>query len=71
MMGEVIIYVAPPTTARGRWRVRAGDGREEERIDERQALTFAADHARAIEAEGGVAIVKVERSDGTWETFRA
>lgn len=70
-MSEVIIYVAPPIMARGHWRVRAGDEAEEQLADEREALRSAADHARRIEEAGGVAIVKVEQPDGSWETFRA
>lgn len=67
---EVVIYIAPPATARGRWRVRS-DGRPEKEVDtEQSAVAFAADHARMIENAGGVAIVKIERSDGSWETFR-
>jgi hypothetical protein len=67
---EVIIYIAPPATARGPWRVRS-DGRPEREVDsEHGAVTFAADHARMIEGAGGVAIVKIERADGSWETFR-
>jgi len=71
MSDEVIIYIAPPVTERGRWRVRS-DGRPEREVEtEEAAVAFAADHARMIEKAGGVAIVKIERPDGTWETFRA
>lgn len=67
---EVIIYIAPPATERGLWRVRS-NGKPEEEVDtEHAAVAFAARHARMIETAGGLAVVKIERSDGTWETFR-
>ncbi len=70
MIDEVIIYIASPATARGPWRVRSDGRPEEERPDEKGAVAFAAGHARMIENAGGVAIIKIERPDGTWETFR-
>jgi len=71
MSDEVIIYIAPPVTERGLWRVRS-DGRPEREVaSEEAAVAFAAEHARMIERAGGVAIVRIERADGTWETFRA
>jgi hypothetical protein len=70
MSDEVIIYIAPPSTERGRWRVRSDGRPEEERPDEKSAVAFAANHARMIENAGGVAIIKIERPDGTWDVFR-
>jgi hypothetical protein len=40
-------------------------------MDEQSAVAFAASHARMIEAAGGVAIIKIERPDGSWQTFRS
>ncbi|MET4677555.1 MULTISPECIES: hypothetical protein [unclassified Luteibacter] len=69
-LSEVVIYIAPPATVRGRWRVRS-DGRPEKEVEtEHAAVAFAAEHARMIENAGGAAIVKIERADGSWETFR-
>lgn len=68
---EVIIYIALPATARGRWRVKSDGNPEREVETEEAAVAFAAEHARMIEKAGGVAIVRIERADGTWETFRA
>lgn len=70
-LDEVIIYIAPPATERGNWRVRSNGRPEEEVATEREAVAFAAKQASMIENAGGAAVVKIEKADGSWETFRA
>lgn len=70
MTDEVVIYIAPPSTTRGQWRVRSDGRPEEQRADEKSAVAFAVDHARMVLNAGGTAIVKIERGDGSWETLR-
>jgi hypothetical protein len=71
MTSEVIVYIAPPLTDRGKWRVRS-DGRPVEEFgSEREAVAQAAKFARMVEHAGGTVVIKIERPDGTWETYRA
>jgi P pilus assembly chaperone PapD len=69
MSDKVIIYIAPPSSARGQWRVRSDGRPEEERPDEKSAVDFAVTHAQMIINAGGVAVVRIERTDGSWETL--
>ncbi len=71
MTDEVVIYVSPPSTDRGPWRIRWGHRQADERATEQEALKLAAKYAQAAEASGATAVVKLERPDGTWEAYRA
>jgi hypothetical protein len=70
MTDQVVIYVTPPSTERGPWRVRSDHRPVDERSTEAEAIGLAVTYVQMIEHAGGVALVKVERSDGTWETFQ-
>jgi hypothetical protein len=71
MTDEVIIYIAPPSTGRGPWRVRSDHRPLEEFGTEGEAVDRAAKYARMVENAGGTVVIKVERPDGSWETYRA
>lgn len=71
MTEEVLIYVSPPSTARGPWRVRSDHRPVDEVRSEREAIELAGNYARMVERAGGTVVVKVERQDGCWETYRA
>ncbi|WP_125903136.1 hypothetical protein [Luteibacter rhizovicinus] len=68
-MTAVTIYIAPPATSRGRWRVRLAGRPEVEQPDKASAVAFARDHARMIGKAGGNVVVKIERPDGCWDTL--
>lgn len=70
MTAEVVIYIAPPVTEKGRWRVRSDGRPAEEFSSERDSIGYAAKSARMIESAGGTVVIKVERFDGSWETYR-
>jgi hypothetical protein len=70
MSGQLTIYVSPPATDRGLWRVRC-DGRPVEEFREEQAaIRRAAECVRMAETAGGSGVVKVELADGSWSVFR-
>jgi len=71
MTDQVVIYVTPPSTDRGPWRVRSDHRPVDERPTEAEAIRLAVTYVQMIEHAGGIALVKVERPDGTWEAFHA
>jgi hypothetical protein len=70
MIDEVLIYIAPPATARGSWRVRSDGCPEREFGCEEEAVRYAAQQALMVEGAGGTVVIKVERADGRWETYQ-
>jgi hypothetical protein len=70
MTDVLTVYITPPTTDRGMWRVRC-DGRLTEEFHlEREAIRRAAECVRMAENAGGSGIIKVERPDGSWQIFQ-
>jgi hypothetical protein len=69
MSEQLTVYISPPATDRGLWRVRC-DGRpvEEFRL-EQEAIRRAAECVGRAENAGGSGIVKIERPDGSWTVF--
>lgn len=69
-MTELTVYISPPATSRGLWRVRC-DGRptEEFRL-EPEAIRRAAECVRMAENAGGSGVIKIELPDGTWSVFQ-
>lgn len=70
MTGAVVIYIAPPVTRRGRWRVKSEGNPEREAESQEAAIHVASDRARMVEGAGGEAIIKIEKPDGSWEVIR-
>jgi hypothetical protein len=70
MSGTTVIYIAPPVTHRGRWRIRADGSPEREADSQEAAIRYAADRARIVEGAGGEVVIKIEKPDGNWEVFR-
>jgi hypothetical protein len=70
MPSMTVIYIAPPVTLRGRWRVRAEGSPEREVDSQEAAIRYATDRARLVEGAGGEAVIKIEKPDGIWEVFR-
>lgn len=69
MKDQLMVYVSPPASNRGLWRVRC-DGRPVEEFHvEREAIRRAAECVRMAENAGGSGIVKIERQDGSWTVF--
>jgi hypothetical protein len=69
MSEQLTVYISPPATDRGLWRVRC-DGRpvEEFRL-EQEAIRRAAECVGMAENAGGSGIVKIELPDGSWTVF--
>ena len=70
MNDQLTVYISPPATDRGLWRVRC-DGRpvEEFRM-EQEAIRRAAECVRMAENAGGSGVIKIELADGTWSVFQ-
>jgi hypothetical protein len=68
---EVTIYISPPSTERGPWRVRSDHRPVDELPDRAGAIERAAKYATMVENAGGIVVVKIEQPNGTWETYRA
>jgi hypothetical protein len=69
MSEQLTVYISPPATDRGLWRVRC-DGRpvEEFRL-EQEAIRRPAECVGMAENAGGSGIVKIELPDGSWTVF--
>lgn len=66
----IAVYIAPPATERGRWRVTC-DGRPAQELPDREeAVRHAVGYARKMEAAGRTVVVKLERPDGSWVVYR-
>jgi hypothetical protein len=69
MTDDITIFIVPPRGGLASWQVKA-DGLPEQAFQSHQAaLSYAAIHANQIEDTGRSAIIKIQKSDGTWETF--
>jgi hypothetical protein len=71
MNEQLTVYISPPATDRGLWRVRCDGRPTEEFRQEHEAISRAADCVRMAETAGGSCVVKVELADGTWKVFKA
>jgi len=54
MPSMTVIYIAPPVTLRGRWRVRAEGSPEREVDSQEAAIRYATDRARLVEGAGEI-----------------
>jgi hypothetical protein len=69
MSGQVTVYIARPTTERGRWRVTCAERPVEELLDHDTAINHAVTYARMMETAGKAVVVKIERPDGSWVVY--
>jgi hypothetical protein len=67
---QLTVYVSPPTTDRGLWRVRCDGRRTEEFRLEQEAIRRAADCVRTAESVGSGGVIKIEALDGSWTVFQ-
>jgi hypothetical protein len=69
MKDQLTVYISPPATNRGLWRVRCNGRPVEEFRLEQEAIRRAAECVSMAENAGGSGIVKIERPDGSWTVF--
>jgi len=69
MSGLLTVYISPPATERGPWRVRCDGRPTEEFRHEQHAMRRASDCVRMAENAGSSGVIKIERPDDSWLLF--